>query len=183
MQTEAVAIIRACIDGVRWSTESAHLSEHETTAAKAASEQFAHDVQAWLGAVRRASERRWRPSEAWHLAFRQHLSLVVGPAARSELGRAADHAGYQLLAHEFRILFGDYAPLAPSLSGPEVTDQDRGDAELAAAFHTLPESLRHGTGAVTRLLGIAVQLAARHRLDEAASQQLTVLNQMREQHS
>lgn len=176
MEERAIAIIRACIDGVRWSVPASPSAE-ESTVDHAAEDQFAQDVRTWLSAVRRASEKRWRASEAWSLSFRSHLGLIVGPDARSELGRAANQAGYQLLVHEFRVLFGNYTPRQPGLSGPKPTEQDGIDAVRAAILHALPASLR-GSEAASQLLGVVVRLAEIRGIDGEAAAHIATLNQL-----
>lgn len=180
IHVEAIAIIRACIEGVRWATRLS-LSEQGSADAHAAADHFAQDVRAWLGAVRRASEKRWRLSEAWQFAFRPHLALIVGPTSHSELGHAASQAGYQLLAHEFRVLFGNYTPLQPGLSGPELTEQDGVDAVRAAILHALPPNMR-GSDAASQLLGVVVRLAEVRGIDGEAAAHLAALNQLAASH-
>lgn len=159
IQPSALAMIRDCIHEVRWSTVPKHEASDNHVVPKEVVEQFLCDVRAWLRVVRRASEKRWPPNEAWFIGFQQHLALIVGPHARSELGRAASRDGYKMLADEFRVLFGIYRPDYPGLCEPEKSEQDCKDEELAALFHSLPEDLRYGQDAATRLLGVVVRLA------------------------
>lgn len=168
--SRALAMIRGCIDAVRWSTVSTYEASDDDVVAKGAAEQFLYNVRVWLRAVRRASEKRWRPSEAWHFGFRQHLGLIIGAIARSELGRAASHKGNRMLADEFRIMFGNHQPHQPVFGEPQRPEHDCKDDELAATFHSLPEDLRYGQDAAARLLAIVVRLVELRpqHLDEAA---------------
>jgi len=180
----ACGLIRDCIETVRWPATSAPSLSKDPFPSKPSTdaEQFLVDVRAWLEAARCASGKGWHPDDAWLYAFKPHLALIVGPNARTALGRCAGHEGYRMLALEFRILFGrTVPPQAPTLLGlADETDAQRRAGELAATFHALPECLRRDERIVTRLLGVALRLVTSRpeQLDDEAAQTIAQLQRV-----
>jgi hypothetical protein len=160
---QACQLIRGCIQAVRWPLQQ----DSETTpiplGPRSSIEEFSYDVRSWLTSVRNASGKGWRPDDAWHYAFRQHLALIVGPNARSPLGRAAGQEGHRMLALEFRALFGRVDPPQPPsiLNASEEAESQRVERELVATFHALPDRLRQDKRLVPRLLGVVVRIATK----------------------
>ena len=159
---QACQLIRDCIEAVRWPLQQDAATAPIPLGPRSRIEEFRCDVQSWLNSARKASGKGWHPDDAWHYAFRHHLALIVGPHARSALGRAAGHDGHRMLALEFRALFGRDAPSQPPslLTAFEEAESQRAERELVATFHALPVSLRRDDRIVPRLLGVVARLLA-----------------------
>ena len=160
--SQACQLIRDCIEAVRWPLQQNAATAPIPIGPRSRIEEFRCDVHSWLSSVRNATGKGWHPDDAWHYAFRHHLTLIVGPNARSALGRAAGQEGHRMLALEFRALFGrDVPPQPPSiLSASEETESQSAERELVATFHALPVNLRRDDRIVPRLLGVVARLLA-----------------------
>lgn len=177
--TRACALIRECIAEVRSAAMSPRkLRLTPLPLTHTPSELFRQDVRNWLLAVQRARSRNWHAGDAWFDAFKLHLNLLVGPRAASELGRQAGPKGLQILACEFRTLFGiDVPPRATSLLDDEEPDTDA-NASVAATLHALPTTMRCSPHLVTRLLALVVSLSASVPFDEQALKHLSELRRL-----
>lgn len=175
----ACAVLRATLERAQRTILGEGAKDVAPIRAPQCDDEFIVEVRSWIAAVRDASRRGWDAKDAWHNAYRHYLSCVVGPRARTELGRAAGQCGYRMLAREFSVLFG-----RPTSSYPMVCehchDSTSRDADLVAMFCAIPVRLQRDPRLVSRLLGLAARLACAdpRLLDRAAGEHLAELQRV-----